>query len=89
MPAMPALWPIWPGVMSGWLQTFAESFINVLHDDDHRRAYMEEVERSLAPRLKDGAGGWSADYVRLRFHARKQIERGQRSGASTAADKDA
>ncbi len=75
--------------MSGWLQTFAESFINVLQDDDQRRAYMEEVERSLAPQLKDGAGVWRADYVRLRFHARKPIERGRGSGADTAADEDA
>lgn len=78
-----------PGALSGWLQTFAESFINVLQDDDQRRAYMEEVERSLAPHLKDGAGVWSADYVRLRFHARKPIERGRGSGADTAADEDA
>jgi trans-aconitate methyltransferase len=59
-----------PGAMAGWLETFAESFIRRLPEQD-QAAYVAEVEAALAPRLRDAQGQWSADYVRLRFAAEK------------------
>ena len=59
-----------PGAMAGWLETFAESFIRRLPEED-RAAYIAEVEAALAPKLLDAQGQWHADYVRLRFAAEK------------------
>ena len=59
-----------PGDMADWLATFAEPFTKRLSEAD-RAAYVEETVASLRPRLCDAQGRWSADYVRLRFHARK------------------
>jgi SAM-dependent methyltransferase len=60
-----------PGRMVDWLETFAESFTGAL-PLEARRDYLVEVEDALAPRLRDAAGNWTADYVRLRFAATKQ-----------------
>jgi trans-aconitate methyltransferase len=57
-----------PGAMVDWLETFGESFAGALPAES-RRAYFLEVERALAPALRDAAGTWTADYVRLRFAA--------------------
>jgi hypothetical protein len=54
----------------GWLETFGESFTSRL-SPDARPAYLEEVRAALEPELRDGAGTWIADYVRLRFKATK------------------
>ena len=51
-----------PGAMAGWLETFAESFIRRLPEQD-RAAYIAEVEAALAPKLRDAQGQWHADYV--------------------------
>jgi trans-aconitate methyltransferase len=59
-----------PGAMTGWLETFAESFIRRLPEGE-RAAYIAEIETVLAPRLRDAQGQWTADYVRLRFAAEK------------------
>ncbi|HUA32539.1 MAG TPA: class I SAM-dependent methyltransferase [Candidatus Binataceae bacterium] len=59
-----------PGDVSGWLETFAESFIIKLPAAD-RPAFIDEVRGELAPKLKDSSGTWIADYVRLRFAAAK------------------
>jgi SAM-dependent methyltransferase len=55
--------------LSGWLETFAESFFLPLTVEDRRRA-AQEVETLLRPSLCDRRGRWTADYVRLRFRAR-------------------
>jgi trans-aconitate methyltransferase len=60
-----------PADITGWLETFAESFTAKLDVDD-RAAYLEEVRRELLPKLCDSTGQWTADYVRLRFAAVKQ-----------------
>jgi len=57
-----------PGDIEGWLETFAESFLKAVSDDD-RPAFIAEVRDALGPELKGADGTWSADYVRLRFKA--------------------
>ena len=58
-----------PTGMAGWLATFGEPFARALPEAE-RGAALREAERLLAPSLRDGAGRWVADYVRLRFAAR-------------------
>jgi len=57
-----------PGDVVGWLETFAQSFLNAL-SGDARAAYLQEVRAVLEPQLRDSQGTWVADYVRLRFAA--------------------
>lgn len=59
-----------PGDIGGWLETFAESFTLRLPAAE-RGAFLAEVARALEPELRDADGRWTADYVRLRFVARK------------------
>ncbi len=58
-----------PTGIEGWLATFAEPFTRHLPEPD-RPAALQEAARLLAPALRDAAGQWTADYVRLRFAAR-------------------
>jgi trans-aconitate methyltransferase len=57
-----------PGDLTGWLDTFAESFTRALPAGE-RRAFLEEVRDALRPELVGPDGVWVADYVRLRFAA--------------------
>jgi trans-aconitate methyltransferase len=59
-----------PGDVIGWLETFAQSFLDGLASDA-RAEYLHEVRAALAPQLRDADGTWIADYVRLRFAAIK------------------
>lgn len=59
-----------PGDMAGWLATFAEPFTERLPAAE-RPALVAEVTAALRPALCDAEGRWTADYVRLRFAARK------------------
>jgi SAM-dependent methyltransferase len=59
-----------PGDVTGWLETFAESFTGVLPEGE-RPAFLAEVREALRPALCDAEGRWTADYVRLRFSATK------------------
>jgi len=59
-----------PGNVTGWLETFAESFASALPAAE-RRPFLEEVQELLRPDLCDAEGRWTADYVRLRFAADK------------------
>jgi SAM-dependent methyltransferase len=59
-----------PTEINGWLETFAQSFMAPLADDD-RKNFIDEVREAVRPKLCDSAGKWSADYVRLRFAADK------------------
>jgi SAM-dependent methyltransferase len=61
-----------PGDVTGWLETFAESFTACLPLAE-RPAYIAEVREALRPELEDAEGKWTADYVRLRFAAMKQV----------------
>jgi trans-aconitate methyltransferase len=59
-----------PGDISDWLETFCESFLSLL-PEGQRAGYIEEVRDALRPELCDSQGQWTADYVRLRFSARR------------------
>jgi trans-aconitate methyltransferase len=61
-----------PGEMRVWLNTFANPFLRGL-DEQNRTAILDEVVSLLAATLKDESGNWTADYVRLRFDARKPV----------------
>jgi SAM-dependent methyltransferase len=61
-----------PGEMTAWLETFARSFTSALEPVD-RPAFLAEVQEALRPHLF-ADGKWTADYVRLRFSARKPAE---------------
>jgi SAM-dependent methyltransferase len=60
-----------PGDITGYLETFAESFTAKLPPAE-RPSYIAEVQESLRPEICDADGKWTADYVRLRFSAKKQ-----------------
>ncbi len=60
-----------PGDVTGWLETFAESFTKKLPATE-QPAFLAEVQEELRPQLCDASGNWVADYVRLRFSARKR-----------------
>ncbi len=55
-----------PTGLAGWLATFAAPFLRDVADPD---ILLAEAETLLAPILRDEAGQWTADYVRLRFTA--------------------
>jgi len=59
-----------PTGMAGWLGTFAGLFYAALPEGDRAEALWETVEL-LRPALCDDLDRWTADYVRLRFAARK------------------
>ncbi|MEX1109291.1 MAG: class I SAM-dependent methyltransferase, partial [Dongiaceae bacterium] len=59
-----------PGEIGAWLETFAESFLAAVPPAD-RPALLAELAREAAPLLQDTEGRWHADYVRLRFAARR------------------
>lgn len=53
-----------PTGMRAWLETFARPFVSGPSD-----AVFDRAVSLLTPALRDGEGHWTADYVRLRFHA--------------------
>ncbi len=59
-----------PGDIIPWLETFAGSFLAPV-PAPARPALLAELRQALQPALCDAAGHWTADYVRLRFAARK------------------
>jgi len=59
-----------PTGMSGWLDTFARGMFALLSEADRAPA-RDEAVRLLQPILCDSRGHWTADYVRLRFLARR------------------
>jgi SAM-dependent methyltransferase len=59
-----------PGDLSGWLETFAESFTSALPAEG-RGPFIREVCDRLQSDLRAADGTWVADYVRLRFSAAK------------------
>jgi trans-aconitate methyltransferase len=61
-----------PGDVTGWLETFGESFTACLPLAE-RASYIDEVRETLHAEIADSKGVWTADYVRLRFAAIKQV----------------
>ena len=59
-----------PADISGWLATFAESFLAQVPAGD-RDQLVADIRTALEPTLRRGDGRWVADYVRLRFAAHK------------------
>ncbi len=59
-----------PTGMRGWLETFANPFCAVLPQEE-RGAFLDDATKMLRPVLCDQQGRWTADYMRLRFIARK------------------
>ena len=58
--------------MSAWLQTFRGGFIDSAGvPPDKRVQVIEDTRAMLRPILADAEGNWIADYVRIRFSARK------------------
>jgi trans-aconitate methyltransferase len=60
-----------PTGMRGWLETFGNPFCAAL-PEDQRGDFLDDVTEMLRPVLCDEKGGWTADYMRLRFVARKR-----------------
>ncbi len=56
-----------PTGMKNWLITFREPFFAQFGDERHD--VLDEVVSVLEPALRDEAGRWTADYVRLRVEA--------------------
>jgi trans-aconitate methyltransferase len=61
-----------PGDIIGWLETFAQCFLQAL-PGGAREEYLQEVRATLEPQLQQKDGTWVADYVRLRFASRKAL----------------
>lgn len=60
-----------PGAVDGWLTTFAKRFLAAVPDAEHA-AVIAEVRADVEPfLLRDGI--WVADYMRLRFDARRPV----------------
>ena len=53
-----------------WLNTFARSFLLAVPEDE-RRKVIQEVADFARAKLQDRDGGWTLDYRRLRFRAKK------------------
>jgi hypothetical protein len=54
--------------MAEWLRTFRNGVLNAL-PEAMRETVVDETTALLAAALRDEAGNWIADYVRLRFIA--------------------
>ena len=61
--------PLEEGGMNGWLRTFRRGVLDGL-PPDIRETVIDDTVAMLGAALRDEAGNWTADYVRLRFIAR-------------------
>ncbi len=57
-----------PNGMESWLNTFRNGVLDQLNPTDRAQAITNTIAL-LEPILRDADGNWTADYVRLRFHA--------------------
>ena len=60
-----------PGDILGWLEVFAQPFTKAVCLES-RAVFLSEVRNQLEPKLRHSDGSWFADYVRLRFRAKKK-----------------
>ncbi len=68
---IPRQTPLATGI-TGWLKTFRSGSLDTIGvPPGEQEAFAAEVEAFLAPLLRDAEGSWIADYLRLRFSARK------------------
>jgi SAM-dependent methyltransferase len=56
--------------LEGWLKTFGRSFFDQFSEPEKTEALREAADL-LRPSLCDKSGMWTADHVRLRFHAER------------------
>jgi SAM-dependent methyltransferase len=70
MVLIPRPTPLGAGGMSAWLRTFRRGVLESL-PEGVREMVVEETTALLAQALRDEQGNWTADYVRLRFVARR------------------
>ena len=70
MELIPRPTPLEKGGMAGWLGTFRRGVLDKL-PQELRGRFIDECCALLAPALLDEDGNWMADYVRLRFIARR------------------
>lgn len=59
-----------PGDILGWLEVFAQPFGNAV-TVPRRAEFLHEVRDQLQAKLRQPDGSWYADYVRLRFKAKR------------------
>ena len=59
-----------PGDVGGWLETFAQYYIQSIPETE-RATLISEIVEDLRGQITDAEGSWFADYVRLRFRAEK------------------
>jgi SAM-dependent methyltransferase len=59
-----------PNGMESWLNTFRNGVLDQLNPTDRTTAITNTITL-LEHSLRDAEGNWTADYVRLRFHATK------------------
>ena len=71
MELIPRPTPMPESGMRGWLETFRRGVLDAL-PADKRETVIGETEELLAQALRNEDGGWTADYVRLRFVAIKK-----------------
>jgi len=57
--------------MEGWLRTFGRSFFDQFPEPNRTKVVGEVIEL-LRPSLCDSRGQWTADHIRLRFHAERE-----------------
>ena len=59
-----------PGDLTGWLETFAQSF-TIGWSPQQRTELFTAIQERVRPQLWTSQGKWMADYVRLRLHVIK------------------
>ena len=59
-----------PGDIIAWLEIFAQPFTQAVREAE-RGTFLQEIRAELETQLRDAQGNWIADYVRLRFQAKK------------------
>lgn len=70
MALIPRPTPLAAGGMEDWLRTFRRGVLEGLPEPEREKVVRDAMEL-LAPALRDEEGNWVADYVRLRFIARR------------------
>lgn len=70
MELIPRPTPLGAGGMAEWLHTFRNGVLDTLPESS-REDVVRETTDLLAGALRDREGNWTANYVRLRFIAKR------------------